>query len=550
MELDKTALDSVLFEGFSDIEGRRHVFMCNMQTGVTRWSKGAVDYFGLPSEYVTDVIKVWGEHVHPDDRAEYDKDLENIFSGKMFEHRVDYRIRNRNGEYVRCSCLGKVVHDEKNNIDMFVGTLDNHGIMDNIDAVTNLYNVYELKKRVTKRKALGKPIAILEVGINHFSEINDIYSYDFGNMVLKEFATAFKALIDKDDMLFRMDGVKFACGFDIPDKERIMKIFEELKEIARNELIVKGMRLSISISGGILMKEKGYDAHSVQTGIEYALGKSKHEHQGQLFLLEDDIFSKTYKNMELISAIRKSILNNFEGFYLCYQPVVSANTEELIGAEALLRWKNPQFGEVPPGIFIPLLENDACFFELGNWIIYTALSEMKFILKTHPRFILNINLAYPQLNNLAFRNCIKEIVEEVGFPPENICLELTERCRQLEKNELKSVVDYLKSLDIKIALDDFGTGFSSLNLLSNLPIDTLKIDRGFIADIMNNYANQVIVESVSNCANKLNIGVCMEGIETREMIEFVKQYPIYSYQGYFFSKPIPRNDFMGKYLVS
>lgn len=165
----------------------------------------------------------------------------------------------------------------------------------------------------------------------------------------------------------------------------------------------------------------------------------------------------------------------------------------------------------------------------------------------YPEFVLNVNIAYTQLSHIGFVESVKAILEETGYPPGNLCLELTERCRQLEKEYLRKEIDDLKSVGIKIAMDDFGTGFSSLNLLSELPVNTIKIDRGFIVDIQTNETNQAIVEAITNCARKLNVHVCCEGLETREMIEFVRQYPIYSIQGYYYSKPIQIEPFMARF---
>ena len=245
--------------------------------------------------------------------------------------------------------------------------------------------------------------------------------------------------------------------------------------------------------------------------------------------------------------IRNCIIDDFKGFYLCFQPIISAESETLIGAEALLRWRMEPFGEVPPGVFIPWLENDPSFFELGNWILKTALTEAKCLLEKYPDFVLNVNVAYPQMARHNFRDCVREILEKTGYPAENLCLELTERCRHLDVGYLRREIDYLKSLGIRFAMDDFGTGFSSLDLLAAIPVDTLKIDRGFIRDIETNKNNQHIVKAVTGCAQDMGVHVCLEGLEDRKMINFTKQYHVYSYQGYYFSRPIVMEEFRKRY---
>ncbi len=177
------------------------------------------------------------------------------------------------------------------------------------------------------------------------------------------------------------------------------------------------------------------------------------------------------------------------------------------------------------------------------------MSETKAVLDKYPDFILNVNIAYPQLARIQFRQSMTAILDITGFPADHLCIELTERCRQLQMRYLQQEIGYLKSLGIKLAIDDFGTGFSSLNLLKDLPVDTLKIDRGFVCDIQNNIANQEIVKAIAGCASSLNVHVCMEGLEDRDMIEYMKQYNPDSYQGFYYSRPIPMEEFKKKYGI-
>lgn len=198
--------------------------------------------------------------------------------------------------------------------------------------------------------------------------------------------------------------------------------------------------------------------------------------------------------------------------------------------------------------FIRWLENDACFYELGNWILERALTEGKPIIEKWKDFVINVNIAYPQMERVGFIEALSSILEKAEFPPENLCIELTERCRTLEQNFLTQQIKQIKDMGIKVALDDFGTGFSSLDVLSYLPVDTLKIDRGFVAGISEKVANQVIVRSVAQCANELGVKVCVEGIEDRELADFLKPYGPGSYQGYYFSRPISIEKLKEKYM--
>lgn len=548
-DYDKSELDNRLFEGFADTSRRRYMFLCNMKTNVSRWSKNAVEHFDLPGEYMLHAGSIWEELLHPDDRKVYAQDINAIFAGRKTRHDMDYRVKNRDGEYVACTCRGHVVKGENGSPDLFMGTIVNHSIMDNIDATTNCYNIYEFWQYMKKLRVSDTYAYVMLICINNFSEINATYGYYFGNKVLREFGATLRSVIKDKGTLFRMDGVQFACCFKASESPDLDEIYSRIQHEVRNNMYIDNERMSVSTSGGVVLYNENYDEYSIQTSARYAMGESKHKYHGELVYFDNTLLKGNKKNLEIMSAIRNSIADNFDGFYLCFQPIVDSKEERLIGAEALLRWKKEPFGEVPPGVFLPWLENDPCFWELGNWILKQALTEMKPILNLYPDFLLNVNLAYPQMSHVKFKDTVLEIIEETGYPHAHLCLELTERCHQLEHEFLLNTVEFLKSYGIKIAVDDFGTGFSSLNLLSELPVDILKIDRVFTKDIETNLASQAIVEALSVCAKKLYVHVCMEGLENRQMIDFVKQYEIYSYQGFHYSRPIPSDKFFEKYGI-
>jgi len=357
-----------------------------------------------------------------------------------------------------------------------------------------------------------------------------------------------REMITGEGVLFRMDGVRFACCFKGKREKQIQKLYKEIQNILRSNLNVQGNRISVGVSGGMLCFHSSANIYSVQSGITYALEQSKYEKNGELVFLESDIGESKKRNLEMYTEIRNSILDGFKGYYLLYQPLLNASTEQLIGAETLLRWRSDTYGEVPPGKFIHWLENDPYFFELGNWILEQAMTQATVILEKYPNFVLNVNTTYTQIGRSDFREAVQNILEKTGFPPQNLCLELTERCRHLDRDYLRQEANYFNSLGIKIAIDDFGTGYSSLDILFDFKVDTLKFDRTFTMDIESDKIKQTVIRTMSELARDLDVHICLEGIETREMIDFMQKYQIHSYQGYYFSKPISIEAFKEKYL--
>ena len=384
----------------------------------------------------------------------------------------------------------------------------------------------------------------MQLGINRFSIVNDVYGYAFGDKVLKKIADKLVTVTRGVGNVYRMDGAKFAIIFPNPDVD-VEKIYACVQQIAKNEIIVDSNYIPLTVSCGVVKTDHADTGeYTIQASASYALDKSKHTMHGELVYFQDEFQEYSRTTLELLDVMRQSVVDGCKGFYMCYQPVVEANTGKIIGMEALLRWNREPYGEVPPGRFIPWLENDPCFFELGNWILEQALSEGKNIIHENPHFVINVNVSATQLERRKFRESVMEILQRTGFPAKNLCLELTERCRAMDKEYLNEEIHFLRSNGIKVALDDFGTGQSSLELLCEFPFDCLKIDRGFVRDIEINHAAQVVVDSIVQCANGLGMQVCVEGVENEQLRDFIRQYGAHSHQGYLYSRPIRMEQFM------
>ena len=213
---------------------------------------------------------------------------------------------------------------------------------------------------------------------------------------------------------------------------------------------------------------------------------------------------------------------------MCYQPFVSTITGKIIGAEALLRWRSPIYGEVSPGRFVPYLESHPCFYDLSIWVLRRAVQDIKEIVKDNPDFFINVNISYKQLERPEFTQEVTNIITELEFPAKNLQLEITERCRNLDLIYLKKQLTYFREQGIKIALDDYGTGNSTINFLCELPLTSVKVDQTFILNILSKGSNQVVVDSTVQCAKRLGLNVCLEGIETQEIKDYIENQTIVS----------------------
>ena len=547
-EIYKVKLDS-LYKAFAIMANGAYTYLTDIKHNYSRWSKEAVDYFGLPGEYMENAGDVWMENVHPDDRAVYAASIKELFGGKTSEHNLQYRARTKDGNYIVCTCRGVVIRDEHGKPDYFGGTIKNNDTLSYFDDISNFRSLYGFLEDLQSVQWRGDSIQIMLIGINEFSRLNDIYGYTFGNRVLQEFSKMIDTEAYGMGEWYRMDGTKFAIVCKKASVDDLKNLYKRIQYNSIHDFMVDGNRVVLSfVAGAINLDSLEVSSETVYSCLRFAYYESKNNHLGELFVLKNNVSDDKRFAIERINVIRNSIVNNCEGFFLCYQPIVDATTEKIIGAEALIRWKNDEYGVVPPVQFVDVLEQDNLFPELGKWILRTALVDAKKFLARYPGFIVNVNLSYTQLEKSDFVEDVLAIIEDVDFPPQNLCLEITERCRLLDMGLLKDIFTRLRKHGIKVALDDFGTGFSSIGVLRELPVTTVKIDRSFVMNIEKNNSDQNTVRFISELADSFSSSVTAEGIETPEMREFLLRFKIKSLQGFYYSKPLPVDEFMNKYV--
>ena len=337
-----------------------------------------------------------------------------------------------------------------------------------------------------------------------------------------------------------MDGTKFIVISNTYGPAKIRERYENLRTYCRTSFQVDGKSIILDLNAGHLsVKTFAVDSQTVYACLSFVYSESKLHKQGDMVNFLNHLSNENSQRIEKLHYIRGSIIQNYKGFYLVYQPVVDSKTEQLIGAEALIRWRSERYGVVPPDHFIPLLEKDPLFPELGKWILQTALRDAKRIMERVPDFTVNVNLSYTQLEKGGFVDMVLQTLKDADFPPDHLCLEITERCRLLDMKILKDMITALRSYGVRFALDDFGTGFSSIGLVKNLPFDTIKIYRSFVLKIEEDEKEKALVENFVNMAATFGAKVCIEGIETAGMKEILRKYKVQSFQGYYYGKPLP-----------
>ncbi len=532
-----TDINSQVAEMINCIPEGQFIFVEDIKSGVSQWSREGVEFFGFADSSVSNTKEIMRKLTHPDDRKRLQQEFDAVFAKQKESFFLNFQLRNAKGEYVPCTCKGKMICDEAGNPHIFIGSLTAHKGEEENDAVTDLPKLQKFLSHISRTKKNNKECLLMAFELNHFNKVNALYGYDLGNRILYETAKIIRGIIGSSGVLYRLGGTDFGIVFFDSCIEKIRDVFAQIRD-ALADFSLDGSAINIEVCGGaIYTKNYKVSYNTVYSYLLSALEKAKDEDNYELVVFDDETHESNYKMLELLDAIKGSIRKGCEGFYLCYQPFVSTITGKIIGAEALLRWRSPIYGEVSPGRFVPYLESHPCFYDLSIWVLRRAIQDIKEIIKEHPDFFINVNISYKQLERPEFTQEVTNIITELEFPAKNLQLEITERCRNLDLIYLKKQLTYFREQGIKIALDDYGTGNSTIYFLCELPLTSVKVDQTFILNILSKGSNQVVVDSTVQCAKRLGLNVCLEGIETQEIKDYIEKYPANYHQGYYYSRP-------------
>lgn len=531
-----------IVKAITSLAKKSYISITNLRNGVTWWSEKAMEYFGMQENYTIRGQEKSKRSIHPDDLEDFRRGFLERVAGKNMDESWEYRVRD-GSTYIRISARAKMLNDKDGKPFVIVIRYNNYGISDEVDATTGLHTEPALDREIMEFLEESGQGALLKIGLDQFSHINVMYGAAFSDKILNCAAQELLRLLKGKGYVYRLSGAKFVISFKKVSKAELQQIYNEIVEAFENTE-VEGKKIPLKVSAGaIFMEPYMKETNAVRSRLTYALSHSRLEHHGELVIFNDEVCGSDENQFELIGVIHQCATHNFEGFRMFYQPIADTKTGKIRGMEALLRWELEPYGMVSPGVFMEWLEQDPCIFDLGNWILRTALTDVQKLRKETEGFFVNVNVAAAQLERREFRSAVMNILKETGARPEERCLELTERCRDLDIHFLRGEVEFFHSQGIKIALDDFGTGNSSLSLALELPFDELKVDMSFIRDIKQKPQNQAMVQSIVDYARRTNTETCIEGIENKEVSDYIEQFGSTWQQGYYYSKPVPIDQF-------
>ena len=536
--MEKNILENELFESFANASDNIYIYVCDMESDISRWSKNTVDYFNLESEYIEGAGAKWMEHIHPDDRALYLKDIEAVFSGASNRHSCQYRAKNKYDDYVWLECKGSVITGEDGRPIIFAGIMTRLDNQNKYDSLTHLLTSFEMQKYDF---STGSG-AILLLGINAFRQINNTNGFLYGNKVLVALSECLEQFAGRNDRVYRLQGDEFIILSPNGSKGELCEIFEKVNDHCTN---IRGLK-SFSVSAGLVSyPEDGTDFNTLMSNLEHSLQFAKEQKHGWIAEFSEKISQRHHRTSQLHEALTKSIHNNFEGFELYFQPILDAKTKKIVECESLLRWKTPEIPDATPYEFIKLLENSGEIREVGFWVMEEALRHAAMWQKKYKNISVSFNVSYIQLMDGEFIDRLIAKAKELHVDPRLVMVELTESCSANDTEMLSSQFGKLQKLGFKIAMDDFGTEYASFGLLHDVRMDVLKIDQKFVRGLIRkgNMTDMAIIESVGDMCRRLSIQTVAEGIETEDIQDIIRKIGVSFLQGYLYSKPVPAGEF-------
>lgn len=531
-------LENELFESFANASDNIYIYVCDMESDLSRWSQNTVDYFNLESEYIEGAGAKWMEHIHPDDRALYLKDIEAVFSGASNRHSCQYRAKNKFNDYVWLECKGSVISGKDGRPAVFAGIMTRLDNQNKYDPLTHLLTGYEMQKYDF---SIGSG-AMLLLGINAFRKINNTNGFLYGNKVLVAFSECLEKLAGKNDRVYRLQGDEFIILSPDGTKDELRELFERINEYCVN---IRGLK-SFSVSAGLVSyPEDGADFNTLMSNMEHSLEYAKEQKQGWIAEFSEKISQRHHHISLLHEALTQSIHNNFEGFELYFQPILDAKTRKIVECESLLRWKTPEIPDATPYEFIKLLENSGEIREVGFWVMEEALRHAAMWQKKYNNISVSFNVSYIQLLDGEFIDKLIAKARELQVDPRLVMVELTESCSADDTEMLSRQFNRLRELGFKIAMDDFGTEYASFGLLHDVSMDVLKIDQKFVRGLIRkgNKTDMAIIQSVVEMCRQLSIQTIAEGIETEEIQDIIRSIGVTYLQGYLYSRPVPADEF-------
>jgi diguanylate cyclase (GGDEF)-like protein len=401
-----------------------------------------------------------------------------------------------------------------------------------------------LKKRLRAAVRTKRSLAFIVLSVNPYKRISQIVGPAAADRLIRCAAKRLTRIIDTAGEIEYWGGDEFAIVlFNIEEPAIVANAVKTIQEKLERPMLLQHHQFYLTSNAGVaICPMHGTDIETLMRNAEAALETAKATGSRTHCFYSDEMNARELRTLNLENQLLRALRKR--EFTVYYQPQVDTSTWSLIGAEALVRWEHPEFGLIPPAEFVPFAEENGLIAPIGEWVLLTACSQLKYWHDEGFRDLhLSVNVSARQFRELDPMNTVFRILKESAIDPGYLSLELTESSIMSDDPQVLESLSQLKAMGVRLSIDDFGMGFSSLDHLRCLPLDTIKIDKSFVRNASVRAGDAALVSSIITLAHRLNLTVIAEGVETLEQLRFLTTLGCDGVQGYFFSKPLPSDQF-------
>jgi diguanylate cyclase (GGDEF)-like protein len=422
----------------------------------------------------------------------------------------------------------------------------------NFDALTGLPNRHYFQQHLEQKLELisrtGQCMSLMVLDIDNLKYVNDTFGHEFGDLLIKELAHRLEAVCGHESVVSRFVGDEFTI---IPplaaDSSDAHQRAEQVRIAMNSVFVIKDTEIITTASIGVVVSpEDGTSVESLLKNGEAAMYQAKKDGKNAICFYTGELNQRLEDRYALEAKLLKAI--DMGEFSLNYQPQINQAQNTLIGVEALLRWTPTGEAPVPPGIFVPILEESGMIVAVGEWVLWQACSQaVEWLKQGLPTLRMSVNISALQFMRSDLDVTVKRVLEVTGLDPRNLCLELTESMIMVDSARTLEKMTALADIGVMLSLDDFGTGYSSLEYLGRLPINELKIDISFVRRMLNTKNDAAVVNTIIAMGQGLDMELVAEGVETEEQLQYLAERDCDVIQGYYFSRPLPADEFVQFY---
>lgn len=548
-----------------------YLYVFDLQKDCYKISKHATERFLLPGDNFDDAAKAHHTFVYSEDQSRLDDEFRRIMSGEIVFHNMHYRWLDRAGKPVWINCRGRVLNDADGKPHFLVGCINEIGQKQKADNVSGLLGESSLSAYVEQFED-GLPDGFfLRIGIDDFRDINGDFGMEYGDYILKSTADCIAENIKPSQRLYRILADEFmVVDFSGGDMEAATELYKNIRKSLDTFIEENGYKSVFTISAGAVDTAKTSGTYeNIMKLSEYALNTAKDQGKNRCYIYMQEDYDVFLRKKQITRQLHHAVNHGFEGFETYYQPIVDTKTRRLVGAEALMRFSMPERWEdgetkkeavcvgedghdadekvhwerISPVEFIPLLEETGLIIPAGKWMLHQAISTCSRWQKYIPNFRININLSYVQVMKSRVLTEILTALRLYGLEPSAVGIELTESGYLDTNTHFQKLWDGLKKNGVLVILDDFGTGYSNLHCLGDLRPNYIKIDRSFTLKALNNQYEHDLMTQIITMTHKLDLTICVEGIETEDEFAKISELDPDYIQGFLFGKPQPAEEF-------